>query len=354
MKSWNVFIDTSIFISSNFNFKSKIFSSLRSLCNSGHVTMIITDITIEEIKANMLKSVAEAESIIKKVSSKARVLRNLEEDSYKFLFEKFDKEKIFNILKAQITTFIQECNVGIIKATEISSKKIFHDYFQCQPPFGEGKKKNEFPDAFVIAAICEWCEANSVKANIVSEDPDFREAVVKIDCLEYFPSLSKLIEAILTDENILINIIHDQMKRHSEMIFEAISDQVKEYEMLVEDADPDAEAFVDDVSDLELSEESVIQFAENIATIVANAHAHLSIDVNCYNPDSWYKDSDDKSIHYRDKIEDIFEREMDFEVEFDIQFDENNIDEFQIIRVVVNNGNLLSFYLDEDTQSFYK
>ena len=60
MKSWLVFIDTSIFISSNFNLKSKIFSSLRSLCISGHVAIIITDITIEEIKANLLKSVAEA------------------------------------------------------------------------------------------------------------------------------------------------------------------------------------------------------------------------------------------------------------------------------------------------------
>ena len=102
MKSWNIFIDTSIFISSNFDLKSKVFSSLRSLCNSSHITIILTDITIDEIKANLLESVADAESIITKASSKARILRNLEEDSYKFLFNKFDKEKIFNTLKAQI------------------------------------------------------------------------------------------------------------------------------------------------------------------------------------------------------------------------------------------------------------
>ncbi len=354
MKSWNVFIDTSVFISSNFNLDSKAFSSLRSLCNSGHVTIILSDITIEEIKANLLKSITKAKSTIKKASSEAMVLKNLDTDNYKFLFNKFNKEDIFQILQAQITTFIQKCNVKIIKATEISPKDIFHNYFQCKPPFGEGKKKSEFPDAFVIAAMCEWCETNNEKMYIVSEDPDFQKAIVKKDRLEYFPSLSRLIETILADENIWISIIHDQMKCHREMIFDSIADQVKEYEMLVEDADSDAEAFVEDVSIIDLSDESVIQISGNMATIEANVLAHLNIDVNCYDPDSWYKDSEDKTIHYWDKIEDIFERKMDFEVEFDIQFDKDAIDEFKITRVVVNKGNLLSFYLDEDAETFYK
>ncbi len=354
MKSWNVFIDTSIFISSNFNLDSKVFSSLRSLNNSGHVTIILADITIEEIKANLLKSITAAKSIIKKASCEAKVLKNLDTDSYKFLFKYFDKKNIFKILEAQITTFIQKCNVEIIKATEITPKEIFHNYFQCNPPFGEGKKKSEFPDAFVIAAICEWCEKNDEKVYIVSEDPDFRKAIVKKDRLEYFPSLSKLLEIILADENVLISIIHDQMKSHSEMIFDSIADQVKEYEMLVEDADPDAEAFIDDVEIIEISNESVIQISENIATIEASVNAHLKIDVNCYDPDSWYKDDEDKTIYYRHKIENIFEREMDFEVEFDIQFDKDAVDKFKITRVVVNKGNLLSFYLDGDAEYFYQ
>ncbi len=353
MKSWNVFIDTSIFISSNFNLDSKVFSSLQSLNNSGHVTIVLADITIEEIKANLFKSITAAKSIIKKASSEARVLKNLDTDSYKFLFKKFDKENIFKVLEAQIATFIQKCNIEVIKATEITPKEIFHNYFQCNPPFGEGKKKSEFPDAFVIAAICEWCEKNDEKMYVVSEDPDFENAIVKKDRLEYYSSLSKLLETILADENVLISIIHDQMKHHSEMIFDSIADQVKEYEMLVQDADPDAEAFIDDGEIIEITNESVIQISENIATIEANVNAHFKIDVNCYDPDSWYKDDDDKMIYYRDKIEDIFEREIDFEVEFDIQFNKDVIEEFKITRIVVNKDNLLSFYLNEDDNEYF-
>lgn len=354
MESWNVFIDTSIFISENYSFKSKLFSSLVSLCKSGHVSILLTDITIEEIKANLLKSVNEAEAVIKKGSTKAKVLRNLDTDCCNFLFEKFDKEKIFNQLKYQLGAFIRSCDIEIIKASEISAKDIFFNYFHCKPPFGEGKKKSEFPDAFVIAAIVEWCEKNDSEVNIVSEDPDFQNAISGKDSLEYFSSLSKFVETILADENILISIIHEQMKSHSEMIFNSIAEQVKEYELLVEDADPDAEAFVDDVSIIDLSDESVIQVSENMATVIAAARAYLKIDVNCFDPDSWYKDSEDKTIHYWNKIEDIFEREMSFEVEFDIQFDKSNFEELKITRVVVNKGNLLSFYLDEDAETFYK
>lgn len=333
---------------------SKVFASLLSLCKSEHVTMITTDVTIEEIKANLLKSVDEAESIIKKAGSKARVLRNLDEDSYSFLFGDFNKQKICDKLKEQITTFIKECNTTIIEATKIAPTKIFYDYFHCKPPFGKGKKKNEFPDAFVIEALCEWCDSNDAELNIISEDPDFKDAVELNDRLKYFPSLSKIIEIILADENILVNVIHDLMDRHNEKVFEAISEAAKEYEMLVEDADPDAEAFVEDVSIIELSEKSIIQITDDIATVVANAHGQFSIDVHCYNPDSWFKDPDDKSIHYWERIEEIFERDIDFEVEFDVQFNKNDINNFKIMRVLVNNGDLLSFYLDEDAESLYK
>ena len=193
MESWNVFIDTSIFISENYSFKSKLFSSLASLCKSGHVSILLTDITIEEIKANLLKSVNEAEAVIKKASTKARVLRNLDTYRYIFLFEKFDKEKIFNQLKDQLIEFIKSCNIEIIKASEISAKDVFSSYFQGKPPFGEGKKKNEFPDAFVITALVEWCKKNDIEVNVVSEDPDFQNAISEKDNLDYLVSADFLL-----------------------------------------------------------------------------------------------------------------------------------------------------------------
>jgi len=125
MKTWNVFIDTSIFRSSNFNINSRLFSIIKSLCKSERVKLILTDITIEEIKANLLKVINEAELAVKRARSKAGILKNLDSDNYRFLFEQFKKEEIFNQLKDKIKTFFEQCNVEILMATEIHPKTIF-------------------------------------------------------------------------------------------------------------------------------------------------------------------------------------------------------------------------------------
>ena len=348
MKKTNIFIDTSIFISSNYNLNSKVFTSLKALCNSGHVKLILTDITIEEIKSNLLKSIKESQGAIKKARTQAKVLWNLQSDAYKFLFAKLNQDNIYKRLFEQVTIYFQECNATIINATEISAKQIFQDYFKCEPPFGEGKKKSEFPDAFVVSAICEWCSKNDDKVFIVSEDPDFKNASMQNSCLEHLPSVAKFIELILADENILVGVIHKHISQQKEKLFKSIANQIKEYDMIVQDADFDAEAFVADVSITEIYDESIVYVADNKATIELNVLANLSVDVNCYDPDSWYKDPEDKSIHYWDKIEDIFERELDVEVEIDIEFDKTAIEDFEVTNVLVNKGNLLSFYLKED------
>lgn len=43
-----------------------------------------------------------------------------------------------------------------------------------KPPFGETKKKDEFPDAFVLAALEGWCEKNNERIYVASTDPDLK------------------------------------------------------------------------------------------------------------------------------------------------------------------------------------
>ena len=354
MKLWNVFVDTSIFRSSNFNINSKLFSIIQSLYKSKRVNLIITDITIEEIKANLSKVIGETESIIKQTRAKVGILRNLDSDDYKFLFEKFKTEEVYNQLIDKIMNYFDQCDVEIIKATEIHSKRIFSDYFGGRPPFGGGKKKNEFPDAFVIAAIDEWAKKTGNKIYVVSGDQDFKDVQTINNNLIYLKSLKEFIELVLSDDNVLVKFIHDLIDHNRDKILAAIEKEIKQYEMVVMDADPDAEAFIEDASIIDLYNMAVIELSENEATVQANVHASLDIFVNCYDPDSWYKDSEDGTIYYWNKIEDTFEREMDFEVEFDIRFNKTDMDDIEILRVVVNKGELLEFYLDEDARSFYK
>ena len=45
--------------------------------------------------------------------------------------------------------------------TELHTLKGHEDGIRAkQPLFGEGKKKDEFPGAFSLVALREWCESN--------------------------------------------------------------------------------------------------------------------------------------------------------------------------------------------------
>ncbi len=348
----NVFIDTSVFISANYDINSKIFTDLKSYCKDGRIQLFICDITISEIDSNITKNTIEAGSIIKKFCNKARILRNLSSEKFKGIFDEFQHDEISKEVQSQIELFLSECNATIINASSIDASKVFEDYFKGKAPFGEGKKKCEFPDAFVVKALKKWCKENNQKICIVSEDPDFEKACKDQDIFVYLSSLAKYIDIILADKDKLIELIHDKINIDKEKIYKAIIPEIKDYNMVVMDADPEAEAIVEGVEIQKISDVSVIGISENSAIIEASILARLDIYVNCYDPDSWYKDWEDKSIHYWDKIETNFEREEQIHVEFEISFDRDSFDEFEIDRVIVNKGNQLTFYLVED-DDFY-
>ena len=60
-----------------------------------------------------------------------------------------------------------------------NAQSVFDNYFKANPPFQiEGKKKNEFPDAFIIQGLIEYC-ANAPKTYVlvISDDKDWHSAL---------------------------------------------------------------------------------------------------------------------------------------------------------------------------------
>jgi hypothetical protein len=50
-------------------------------------------------------------------------------------------------------TFFQDSEAEEIELPKSALKQVLDLYFARRPPFGEGKKKSEFPDAFVLEAL---------------------------------------------------------------------------------------------------------------------------------------------------------------------------------------------------------
>src|SRR5882724_9115041 len=107
LKTRNVFIDTSIFVSSNFAVDTGAFATLISLCQTESVRLLLTDITLKEVDAKLSDAVNAAQTAINKLRSEARVLRNLRASEFRGLFAEFDREKCLEALRQNINGFLE-------------------------------------------------------------------------------------------------------------------------------------------------------------------------------------------------------------------------------------------------------
>lgn len=341
----HVFIDTTEIVAANFSFDSDAFLTLTSLCRAQVVQVITTDITTSEITSRVKLVVAEAASALRSASRKARVLRPLKLPEFSGLFEKFDEAAICESVGARIKSFLKATNAIVLPAASGNASRVFEAYFAKKPPFGEGKKKAEFPDAFVGAALLKWCDENDAAVAVVSHDGDVKALCAEHAQLEHVESLAMFVESTLSDENASVAVAHSRFDRHQLDIQARIAATFRDQGFYLDDADGDVEGV--DVKDLELDEVAVVGVTGERASFVAEAQISFSADVSYGAPDSSYYDSEDKAVHYREAVNTTLERECRVPVTFALVFAliDHSLAEVEDIRI--NNDESITFSVDE-------
>ena len=153
LETRHIFIDTSIFVGANFHYDSSTFKQLITLASEKYLYIYLTPITINEAKANIQERVQDAHRAIQKCKKEAMVLRHLPDDTFKVLFTDFDVKTVAEALIKQFERFISDTRATTIPINSTSVDQVFERYFLSSPPFGAGKKKSEFPDAFAFICI---------------------------------------------------------------------------------------------------------------------------------------------------------------------------------------------------------
>jgi hypothetical protein len=166
-----VFLDTSAIQKSNFT-QSKMMRELANFASNGLIKIMMTSIVYQETKARIYKEVSRVRSEVKKYNpdSSWMVLKNIER--FKPLFENttFSVEEVSEEIIHIFEQFIQVAKVEVIRSDIASVEEVFDHYFNEQYPFGDGTKKNEFPDAFIVNTVEKWCEQKRKKAFLLSGD----------------------------------------------------------------------------------------------------------------------------------------------------------------------------------------
>lgn len=341
-----LYLDTEVFIQNNFQFSKGALNQILELVSNKKIKFLITQITINEIKANIKKNVTIANSAMKKLQKDGRILRNIKTNLLSTNIFSFNKNNIENDLINQLEIFLSNVEAEIINTTNVNSDTIFSNYFSTIAPFGTGNKKEEFPDAFVIEGIKCWCKDTGNKIFIVSGDGDWENACVNDSTIKYFSKIQEFLE-VMTSEEEISKYAETIYNYNIEKIIEAIKRNFSRSGFYLSYCDGDIDNI--EVNDVILIEKYLVHISDNkmMFDIQFEIDYDAYISWNNY-AESPYDTEDKEYLFIKTEDTDVRIEEI-INASVTIEFDIKNIKESEIVELVINSNDDIEISFDPNT-----
>lgn len=158
-----VFIDTNVFVSEHYFLEGNRINKLLELAEEGYINILWPEIAYNEVKSHIVRDMSLAFKYV--CGKEFRVLRNHP------AFVEYCKngtDSVCKIALQLLESFKVKSHAFIILTSYCDNVgEVFDKYFSKKKPFGVEKKKDEFPDAFIIQSLENYCKKNSLKQKIM-------------------------------------------------------------------------------------------------------------------------------------------------------------------------------------------
>jgi hypothetical protein len=325
-------IDTQVFVATGYCFSSNAFESLKGHFASGRLRLVMTDITIREVRARIRQSVTEELVHQRSFVNKARVLFNSSIPEVKNSLKKVDVEIVAKDLCDQFDVFLKEANAEIVETYDLTAGDVLDKYFGGEPPFQNTEtKKYEFPDAFAIQALGEWADDNDLEMFIVSGDELFREACDKWPRLSSKKELIEVLDHIASDDAKLADFVRGETLKRIEEISKTVKKDFEDRYYWVDDQDGDAQVEVTAVNLTRPPE--IIEIDKEHAILQLNFDAKYSAALSYNDSATASHDPEDGALLYVERREEEVEDEQELVVEVEVSYDGLDPATFEIMDV---------------------
>jgi hypothetical protein len=358
----NVFLDTQVIISNNFQFFTKEnLSRMIDLSKEDRLSLYFTQITIDEIRLNIINAVKDAEKAIKAKQFRwsVSVLYNYRQDpSFQGIFQRFDSDAIQAEILGQFEEYLTECQAQIISLNGISIENIFEKYFAKRPPFKDGRKKDEFPDAFAIAALELWCQKNDQKMYIISGDSDWKSACHDHQKLEYLEKPEALFQLLEFDDKLIEELADNFFNHYLREIEEFVGDQFVYLGFDVDTASlsiPIDNDTVDNVQieSIKLKEKYLIRVEETKLYFSCRFAVKFQAEVTYEDFSEAVYDKEEGRYYFGEWIQTVAENEYLTNVEVEIEFSGED-PQFTELTDVSIREEFITVYLEDPNEFSYK
>jgi hypothetical protein len=286
----NVFLDSSAIIGQNLDFSSPSLARLTGLALAREVSVFTTSIVIAEVEAKLRERIREAQQEFVKLTAKHPVLKIVPDELIQALLTPIDSEKAEREFVDRYRRFRNDTGTTVIPLELASTSDVFDSYFSKKAPFGIGKKKSEFPDAFNISALERWCRDRREKMYVVSGDSDLIE---HCKSSEFLVGLSKPSEYIdeYSREDETLRRVEQSVLEHQDQLQEAISVAFEECGFFLEDQEGKVNGV--EADDVDIDDLSLLQLDGTTAVFEVSGGVAFTATISYLDPDTGFWDNED-------------------------------------------------------------
>lgn len=260
---------------------------------------MITDITVEEVKVHIDSGVSESLQALKKVRGPIKILRNIADLSDSVIFNDIDRASVREELYKQFEQFLTDTNAIIVSVSEANTRSVFDCYFKRAAPFGEGKKKSEFPDAFALSALNEWAESNQEVVFIASQDSDMNGIEVNFPRLFTLSSLEVFLDKVTSYFEKLAPLAQQLLENNFGLITNILEERFNLLGFILSDQDGDVnETRVIDIGEISAY---LISLTTSLNGESAEVRFELTTTIS-YEADVSYENLETASYDSEDKV----------------------------------------------------
>jgi len=221
-----VFFDTEVYRRAGFNLKNSQFKAFGEYVEAGRLSLHTTDITFAEVNRQIGEAVADKISRLNKVGKDFVRMSQMTSEFPKL--PKLDEAKLTHSMwRGVLDILVSEFSANHIIAMAVHPRKIFEKYFAGAAPFAKRGSK-EFPDAFIVEALGDYCSKHQMKMYVVSGDAAFRDAAASQKSLIPLTSIDELLASCAAESGVdlepLVDAIFDDPAFDNQLI-ETLQDE---------------------------------------------------------------------------------------------------------------------------------
>lgn len=351
LKCKNIFLDTSVFEKNNILEGTNLKLLLKN-AEDGWINLYSNDIIIQEIKGRIKKRFQESKSAIKKFlkdnETSIRIFRNSDSSKWLEILKKgIDYNSEVSKLCDKIDKLVTDIPIELIPYNTVDVKSIFDKYFKEEAPFKEGAKKSEFPDAFVLASIEKWCKEHKQQMIILSLDKDWlgykSSSIIPINDIS---TILEFVVSMKTSMDSRVVFVDRLFERNQNQIKKLISKTLNKDVYFEARDDSDIERYK--VSNVSISDQSLIDIEEEYAEYYVGVFFDISADIRYEDYDNAYYDNETGEYLFLETVRTTIEREeLHTQLVLSISYTVDDISDFDLSIISVNDNKSIDIEKDD-------